>query len=92
VSGKRKRFVGVVVSDKMDKTVVVRVERLLRHPLYQKVIRKSKKFYVHDEYNQCRIGDKVKIVETRPISKLKRWKIEEILERGKETVEEAEEQ
>ncbi len=79
--GKRKVLVGEVVSDKMDKTVVVRVERAFRHPVYGKVVKKHKKFYAHDENNQCRIGDIVKIMETRPLSKLKRWRVVEILER-----------
>ncbi len=81
MKGRRKVFVGEVVSDKMDKTVVVRVERMLRHPLYGKVVRKYKKFYAHDENNACKVGDVVKIVETRPLSKLKRWVVVEILER-----------
>jgi len=79
--GRRKVLVGEVVSDKMDKTVVVRVERTFRHPVYGKVVKKHKKFYAHDENNECRIGDIVKIKETRPLSKLKRWMVVEILER-----------
>ncbi len=79
--GRRKVLVGEVVSDKMDKTVVVRVERTFRHPVYGKVVKKHKKFYAHDENNECRIGDIVKIRETRPLSKLKRWMVVEILER-----------
>ncbi len=82
--GKRKEFTGVVVSDKMDKTRVVLVERRVRHPLYKKEIKKRKKFYAHDENNECRIGDKVKIMDTRPLSKLKRWRIVEIIERAPE--------
>jgi len=85
--GRRKRLVGRVVSDKMDKTVVVRVERLTRHPLYRKVIRKTKKFKAHDPDNRCRVGDVVRIVEWRPISKEKRWLVEEILERAEAEVE-----
>ncbi len=81
---RRKRLVGRVVSDKMDKTVVVLVERTQRHPLYGKVIRKRKKFYAHDEENTCREGDLVRIVESRPLSRLKRWVVEEILERAEE--------
>lgn len=81
---RRKRLVGRVVSDKMDKTVVVMVERTQRHPLYGKVIRKRKKFYAHDEENACREGDLVRIVESRPLSRLKRWVVEEILERAEE--------
>ncbi len=98
--GKRKVFVGVVVSDKMDKTVVVAVDRLVRHPLYKKVVRKTSKFYAHDEFNECRVGDIVEIMETRPLSKLKRWRVVRILQRAKvplpvareEAAEETEEQ
>ncbi len=81
---RRKRLVGRVVSDKMDKTVVVMVERTKRHPLYGKVIKVRKKFYAHDEENACREGDLVRIVESRPLSRLKRWVVEEILERAEE--------
>ncbi len=81
---RRKRLVGRVVSDKMDKTVVVMVERTQRHPLYGKVVRVRKKFYAHDEENACREGDLVRIVESRPLSRLKRWVVEEILERAEE--------
>ena len=66
---------GVVVSNKMKKTVVVRVERVYRHPLYQKVIRAAKKFKAHDELGQCRVGDRVEIIETRPLSADKRWRV-----------------
>lgn len=79
---RRKRLVGRVVSDKMQKTVVVQVERTKRHPLYGKVIKVRKKFYAHDEKNECRVGDLVRIVESRPLSRLKRWVVEEILERS----------
>ncbi len=79
--GRRKVLVGEVVSDKMDKTVVVRVERTFRHPVYGKVVKTHKKFYAHDEENRCRVGDVVRIMETRPLSKLKRWRVVEILER-----------
>lgn len=75
--------IGIVVSDKMDKTVVVRVERKYKHPLYGKYIRKHKKFHVHDEKNEANIGDKVKIEEFQPVSKTKRWKLIEIIERSK---------
>ncbi len=78
----RKVRTGRVVSDKMDKTVVVAVETLVRHPLYQRTIRKTKKFKAHDEENACRVGDKVRIMETRPLSKEKRWRVVEILERA----------
>lgn len=71
--------VGVVIGNKMKKTVTVLVERQVRHPLYKKTIKRKKKFLVHDEYEKCRVGDMVKIVETRPISKRKRWRIQEIV-------------
>jgi len=74
----RKIREGVVVSDKMDKTVVVLVERKTSHPFYKKVIKLSKKFKAHDEENKCKVGDRVRIIETRPLSKDKRWKILEI--------------
>ncbi len=79
---RRRKLVGVVVSDKMDKTVVVRVDRRYRHPLYKKVVRSSKKYMAHDENNECRIGDVVRIEESRPLSRRKRWVVEEILERA----------
>lgn len=72
--------VGVVVGDKMKKTVTVLVERPVRHPLYKKFIKRRKKFLVHDEYEKCKVGDVVKIVETRPLSKRKRWRVQEIVE------------
>jgi len=78
---RRKHLIGIVTSDKMDKTVVVTVERRYRHPLYQKVVRAAKKYMVHDEENNCQMGDKVRIVEARPYSRHKRWAVEEILER-----------
>ena len=77
----RKVRIGRVVSDKMDKTVVVSVETVKRHPLYGKRVKTSKRFKAHDENNECRQGDKVKIMETRPLSKDKRWRVVEILER-----------
>jgi len=80
--GKRKTRTGVVVSERMDKTVVVRVQRITRHPLYGKTIRKSKKYYVHDEKNEAKMGDRVKIMETRPISRLKRWRLAEVIARA----------
>jgi small subunit ribosomal protein S17 len=79
---RRKRLVGRVVSDKMQKTVVVQVEQTRRHPLYGKVVRVRKKYYAHDEQNSCRTGDLVRIGESRPLSRLKRWVVEEILERS----------
>ena len=84
--GKRKTMVGIVVSDRMDKTVVVRVETLRRHPLYKKTIRHIKKVKAHDEENACRVGDKVLIMETRPLSREKRWRVVQILERVEEAV------
>lgn len=87
VEGKRnlrKVRQGRVVSDKMDKTVVVAVEDRVRHPLYQRTIRQTKKFKAHDEENSCRIGDTVRIMETRPLSKEKRWRVIEILERAEQ--------
>lgn len=78
----RKRLVGVVTSDKMDKTVVVVVEREYRHPLYQKVVRSTKKYLAHDEENACRVGDRVRILESRPLSRRKRWVVEAILEQA----------
>ncbi|AEH45334.1 30S ribosomal protein S17 [Thermodesulfatator indicus DSM 15286] len=78
-----KRFVGIVVSDKMDKTVVVAVERLKMHPIYKKYIKRRKKFMAHDEENACRVGDKVLIEETRPLSRHKRWRVKSIIERAK---------
>jgi len=74
---------GKVVSDKMDKTRVVEIERITRHPLYGKTIRRTKKYKFHDEANESRVGDVVKIVETRPLSKDKRWRLVEIIQRSK---------
>ena len=79
----RKTRVGVVVSDKMQKTIVVAVKDNVRHPLYKKTIRRTYKLKAHDENNECRIGDTVKVMETRPLSKEKRWRLVEILERAK---------
>ena len=78
--GQRKSLVGRVVSDKMTKTVVVRVDRLYRHRLYQKVIKDTEKYKAYDENNTCRIGDLVRIVESRPLSRDKRWVVEQVLE------------
>ena len=77
----RKSRVGVVVSDRADKTVTVRVERRFAHPLYGKQVGKSKKYHAHDEKNEYRVGDVVRIVETRPLSKTKRWRVAELIER-----------
>lgn len=85
MDSKRKTRIGTVSSDKMDKTVIVSVENLKRHPLYKKVIRHVRKFKAHDEKNVCHIGDTVKIVETRPLSKDKRWKVIEIIKTGEYT-------
>jgi small subunit ribosomal protein S17 len=79
----RKTRVGVVTSNKMTKTIAVTVERKLRHPIYGKFVKKTKNFIAHDENNDCNIGDVVKIMETRPMSKLKRWRLVEIVERAK---------
>lgn len=76
----RKTQVGLVTSDKMEKTIVVSVETLVEHPLYKKRVKRTKRFKVHDEQNQCKMGDKVRIMETRPISKDKRWRVVEIIE------------
>ncbi|MBW1731675.1 MAG: 30S ribosomal protein S17 [Deltaproteobacteria bacterium] len=80
--GVKKRLVGSVVSDKMDKTVVVLVERLTKHPTYKKYIRKRSKYMAHDPQNRCGIGDRVRIIESRPISKRKRWQVLEIIEKA----------
>jgi small subunit ribosomal protein S17 len=80
---RRKVRTGVVVSDKMDKTVLVRVDRQLRHSLYQKTVRRSSKLAAHDEANDAHVGDTVRVVETRPLSKSKRWRVVEIVERAK---------
>ncbi len=82
----RKRLVGSVLSDKMDKTVIVEVERTVRHQRYGKVLRRLKKYKAHDEENACRIGDMVCIVEARPLSREKRWVVEEILEKAGDAV------
>ena len=81
--GMRKVLTGRIVSDKMDKTVVVTVEDMVKHPLYGKTVKKSKKFKAHDENNECQIGDKVRIMETRPLSKDKRWRVVSIIEKVK---------
>ena len=79
----RKTRVGVVVSDKMDKTIVVAIKTKVRHPLYGKMVNRTRKFKAHDENNECGIGDTVKIMETRPLSKDKRWRVVEIIEKAK---------
>ena len=79
----RKERTGVVTSNKMDKTIVVSVERKVKHPKYGKFVKRTKKFYAHDEKAECGIGDTVRIMETRPLSKTKNWRLVEILERAK---------
>lgn len=79
----RKVKVGKVVSDKMDKTMVVAVEDSVKHPLYKKIVKRTKRLKAHDEKNECKIGDRVEIMETRPLSKDKRWRLVEIIERAK---------
>ena len=79
----RKTRTGKVVSDKMDKTIVVAVENHVKHPLYKKIVKKTYKLKAHDENNECRIGDTVKVMETRPLSKDKRWRLVEIMEQAK---------
>ncbi len=79
----RKTRIGKVTSDKMDKTIVVAIENHVKHPLYKKVVKRTYKLKAHDENNECRIGDTVKVMETRPLSKDKRWRLVEIVERAK---------
>ena len=79
----RKTRVGLVVSDKMDKTVVVAIEDRVAHPLYKKIVGRTYKLKAHDENNECKIGDRVKVMETRPLSKDKRWRLVEIIEKAK---------
>ena len=83
VRGKRKVREGLVVSDKMDKTVVVAVEDRVKHALYGKIIRRTTKYKAHDEGNECGVGDRVRLMETRPLSATKRWRVVEILEKAK---------
>ena len=79
----RKTRVGTVVSDKMDKTIVVAVKDSVQHPLYKKILKRTVKFKAHDEKNECRVGDRVRIMETRPLAKDKRWRLVEIVEKAK---------
>ncbi|MCI8859971.1 30S ribosomal protein S17 [Lachnospiraceae bacterium 66-29] len=79
----RKTRTGIVVSDRMDKTIVVAVRDNVRHPLYNKIVKKTYKLKAHDENNECKVGDTVKVMETRPLSKDKRWRLVEIIERAK---------
>ena len=89
---RRKVLLGEVVSNRMQKTITVKVERRLRHSIYERVIKRSKKFHAHDEHNQCQIGDQVRIIETRPLSKTKCWRLLEIVRRQVGTTAESEEQ
>ncbi|MEZ5331507.1 MAG: 30S ribosomal protein S17 [Thermoanaerobaculia bacterium] len=82
--GRRQSMVGRVVSSKMNRTVVVAVENTVMHDLYRRQMKKTTKFYAHDEENECRAGDRVRLVSTRPLSRLKRWRVAEILERSEE--------
>ena len=79
----RKERIGTVTSNKMGKTITVAVERKVKHPIYGKFVRKSRKFHAHDEKNECGIGDKVRIMETKPLSKTKRWRLVQIIEKAK---------
>ncbi|MBL7699838.1 MAG: 30S ribosomal protein S17 [Chitinophagaceae bacterium] len=79
----RKTRIGLVTSNKMDKTITVAVERKVKHPIYGKFVKKTTKFHAHDEKNECTIGDTVRIMETRPLSKLKRWRLVEVVEKAK---------
>lgn len=79
----RKEKIGVVVSNKMNKTVLIAVKRKVKHPIYGKFVNKTTKFFAHDEENTCKIGDTIRIMETRPLSKNKRWRLVEIIERAK---------
>jgi small subunit ribosomal protein S17 len=80
----RKTRIGTVVSDKMDKTVVVEVETWVRHPLYGRIVRRTKKYKAHDEHNECKVGDKIRLAETRPLSKDKRWRVAEMITKAVE--------
>lgn len=80
---KRKIRTGKVISNRMQKTIVVAVERLLQHPRYKRIVKRTNKLYAHDEKNECKIGDKVKVMEIRPLSKLKRWRVVSVLEKAR---------
>ncbi len=80
--GKKKELKGLVISDKMDKSVVVQVERYIQHRMYKKYIKQYKKYHAHDEKNECRIGDEVHIIETRPLSKLKRFRVTQVTKKA----------
>lgn len=79
----RKTLIGIVDSNKMDKTIVVKVETAVRHPIYKKIVKRTYKLKAHDEENTCKIGDRVRVMETRPLSKDKRWRLVEVVERAK---------
>jgi len=82
VRNSRKTRIGIVVSNKMKKTITVELERTMKHPIYQRVIKRKSKLYAHDESNECVIGDKVLVMETRPLSKLKRWRLIKVIEKA----------
>ncbi|MBA3011335.1 MAG: 30S ribosomal protein S17 [Proteobacteria bacterium] len=82
IQNNKKELMGLIISDKMDKSVVVQVERFVQHKVYRKFIKRYKKYHAHDETNECRIGDEVKIIETRPLSKMKRFRVTEILKKA----------
>jgi small subunit ribosomal protein S17 len=82
IQNNKKELMGLIVSDKMDKSVVVQVERFVQHKIYKKFIKRYKRYHAHDETNECRLGDEVKIIETRPLSKLKRFRVTEIVKRA----------
>ncbi|MEE8278647.1 MAG: 30S ribosomal protein S17 [Thermoanaerobaculia bacterium] len=82
--GRRQTKIGTVVSSKMDKTVIVAVSNTVMHRLYHRYVKRTSKFYAHDEQNQCNVGDRVRITSTRPLSSLKRWRVHEVLERAEE--------
>ena len=79
MSERRRILSGEVISDRMNKTITVKVERRIRHAVYERVVRRSKKYHAHDENNQCQVGDQVRIIETRPLSKTKRWRLLEVV-------------
>ena len=85
MGGHKKVRTGEVISDKMDKTIVVKVERRFSHPVYKKTVKRSQNFKAHDEKNECKVGDRIRIIETRPVSRDKRWRVLEIVERAQET-------
>ncbi len=82
--GRRQAKIGTVVSNKMDKTVIVTVSNTVMHRLYQRYVKRTARFYAHDESNQCNVGDRVRIVSSRPLSKLKRWRVQEVLKQAEE--------